>query len=216
MKSVFNLDNPFFNIMGRLADYVILNLLFLLTAFPLITIGPAISAMNELLIRMSEGTEGALIRTYLRAFARNFHCALRIWLPLLISGVILILDVTIASDAFGADFQKLLLPVAGGLLFLWLLTFSRVFWLPEEAGRKTFARLKRAFLEAVRNLPKTFLMTGIEILPIVGYLFFIRIFLAILLPIYVCVGFSFSGWLCGLLSGRIRIGGENDINGGTR
>lgn len=216
MKNGFNLDNPFFSMMGRLADYVILNLLFLLTALPVVTIGPALCAMHELVIRMSEGTEGSLVRTYLRAFGRNFGCALRTWLPLLFAGIILILDVTVAADAFGADFQKILLPVAGSLIIFWLLIFSRVFWLTIDPEIKVSVRFTAALSEAVRSLPKTFLMIGIEILPFVGYLFFIRVFLGILLPLYVCVGFSFSGWLCGLLSGRISIGKYKDGSGGAQ
>ena len=45
MDRIFNMDNKFFTFMSRVADLIILNLLFLLCCIPIVTIGPAITAM---------------------------------------------------------------------------------------------------------------------------------------------------------------------------
>lgn len=205
MKTAFDMDNPFFSLMGKLADYVILNLLFLLTAWPVVTIGPALGAMHQVLPKMAEGTEGALCRTYIQAFIRNFRRMAGVWLLLLVSGAVLCFDMTAAADILGEGVQRVVLPVAGSLLLFWLLIFSWIFLMPEGPERKLWDRIRAALFMAVRNLPVSLLMIGIEILPVVCYLFFIRFFLGILLPFYVCAGFSLSGALCSILAGRTKL-----------
>ena len=228
MKSAFNIDNPFFALMGRLADYVILNLLFLLTACPVITIGTALCAMHEVLPKMAEGTEGSLYRTYMQAFIRNFRRTVPVWMILLVTGVVLVFDVTIAADSLGS-MQKIILPIIGSLLIFWLLIFSWVFLMENEprirqsadfgekpeadfAGRVRHGRkirirgqIKAALFAAVTHLPQTLLMIVLEIFPIFCYIFVIRFFLGIVLPFYVCIGFSLSAALCSILAGRTKI-----------
>ncbi len=205
MKTMFDMDNPFFSFMGKVADYVILNLLFLITSCPVITIGPALCAMHEVLPKMAEGTEGSLYRTYTQAFIRKFSGAVRIWIPLLLAGAVLVFDVTVAGDVLGADFQKIMMPVVGSLLVFWMLIFSWIFLLPDGTGSGLKNGLKGALFAAVKNLPRSLLMIVIELIPAAGYLFFMRIFLGIILPFYVCIGFSLSGALCSILAGRTRI-----------
>ena len=135
MKTVFNMENPFFSFMGRLADYVILNLLFLLTACPVITIGTALRAMHEVLPRMAQGTEGSLYRTYMQAYIRNFRRTVPVWILLLLSGTVLVFDVTIAADSLSEGLLRIAMPVVGCLLVLWLLIFSWIF-LPESGRPK--------------------------------------------------------------------------------
>ena len=204
MKTIFDMDNPFFSFMGRLADYVILNLLFLLTSCPVITIGTALCAVHEVIPRMAQGTEGSLYRTYMQAYIRNFRRTVPVWCLLLISGLVLVFDVTIAADALGAGMQRVAMPVVGCLLLLWLLVFSWIFLMGASAGEGAGNMLRTSLYTAVRNLPRSLLMILIEILPAVCYVFFMQIFLGIVLPFYVCVGFSLSAALCSVIAGRTR------------
>ena len=45
LDSVFNMDNPLFRFMNRIADMVVLNVIFLVSCVPIFTIG---TALNEL------------------------------------------------------------------------------------------------------------------------------------------------------------------------
>lgn len=202
MKTIFNLDNPFFSFMGKAADFVILNLLFLLTSCPVITIGAALCAMHEVLPKIAQGTEGALYRTYMQAFIRNFGRVLGVWIFLLLTLLVLVFDVTIAADALGAGLQRIVMPVVGCLLMLWLLVFSWVFLLTDSPQRGVWNLLRHSLYTAVKNLPRSILMILIELLPVVCYVFFLQIFLGIILPFYVCIGFSLSAALCRMLAGR--------------
>ncbi len=206
MKTVFDMENPFFSFMGRLADLVILNLLFLLTACPVITIGTALCAMHEVLQKMAQGTEGSLYRAYMQAYIRNFRRTVPVWCLLLAVLLVLVFDVTIAADALDTGLLRIAMPVVGCLLVLWLLIFSWVFLPGDSEERGVRGMLKLALYTAVRNLPKSLLMILIELAPVVCYAFFMQIFLGIVLPFYVCIGFSLSAALCGILAGRMRPG----------
>ena len=206
MKTLFDMDNPFFSFMGKLADYVILNLLFLLTCCPVITIGAALAALHGVVPKMAEGTEGNLYRTYMQFFIRSFRKSLTTWLFLLITGGLLVFDLTIAADTLGRDVQRITIPVVSGLLFLWLLVFSWIFVLPEGLDGNVRENLRMALTVAIRRLPRTLLMIVIELIPIVFYMASMRIFAGILLPVYVCIGFSLSAALCSILAGRTVLG----------
>lgn len=195
VHKIFDMDNPFFAFMGRAADYVILNLLFLLTSLPVFTAGASLGALHESLRRLREGTEGSLPRTYMQAFLRSFGRALPVWLALLASGLLLLFDVSLGAEFFPKGLRGPALAVLGGLLFLWMLCFSWVFLAPDLLQGGVLKSLKAALLLGVRRLPLSLLMMGIELLPVFFYHFFLRLFLGILLPVYVCAGFSLSGAL---------------------
>lgn len=67
----FNADNPIFQFVETLADFIILNLLFLITCIPVVTIGPALSALFSITMREARNEQGYVIRPYLKAFREN-------------------------------------------------------------------------------------------------------------------------------------------------
>ena len=54
------------------ADLVVLNLLFVITCIPIITIGTATCSMYTYLIRSIRGDERPLAKSYFKLFAENF------------------------------------------------------------------------------------------------------------------------------------------------
>ena len=192
--------------MGRIADLVILNLLFLITVLPVVTAGAALCAIHDTRRKIGEGTEGFVPRTYIRSLIRRFKSSLPGSLLLLAVGSLLLFDITIGADMLSPFWQKLTLPVIGALLLLWLFIFAWYFPAFDEVKSRPFAGLPAALLLAVRHLPRTLLMALLTVFPLAAYHFWIRFFLGILLPFYVVIGFSLSAMLCGLLSGQLSIG----------
>ena len=66
MDRIFNMDNKFFTFMGRVADLIILNLLFLLCCIPIVTIGPAITAMYYVTMKMVRNEEAYIARSFFK------------------------------------------------------------------------------------------------------------------------------------------------------
>jgi uncharacterized membrane protein YesL len=54
------------------ADLLILNLLTLVLSLPLITLGPAVTAMNDIVIHIVRGEEGYTVKPYFQSFKANF------------------------------------------------------------------------------------------------------------------------------------------------
>lgn len=68
----FNPDSPFFEFMNSLAAFIGLNILFLITCLPVITIGPALCALYTVTLKEARKESGYVFSTYLKAFRKNF------------------------------------------------------------------------------------------------------------------------------------------------
>ena len=79
-KLILDINSPLWRFMGFLGDLVCVNLLFLLTAVPVVTAGASVTAMNAVFFKLREKKDNGLVRDYFRAFAGNFWKSTVIWL----------------------------------------------------------------------------------------------------------------------------------------
>ena len=86
MGGFFSLDSKFMQAMSRVADLIILNVIYLVTCLPVITIGAASTALYTVCFRLGTAREGSLVKGYFRAFRDEFRQATLIWLFLLLFG----------------------------------------------------------------------------------------------------------------------------------
>ena len=86
MGGFFSLDSKFMQAMSRVADLIILNVIYLVTCLPVVTIGAAGTAMYTVCFRLGTDREGSLVKGYFRAFRDEFRQATLIWLFLLLFG----------------------------------------------------------------------------------------------------------------------------------
>ena len=73
MNRFFSMDNKFFQAMGRIADLLILNLVFLVCCIPVVTIGPALTALHYVTLKMARNEESYIIRSFFKSFKQNFR-----------------------------------------------------------------------------------------------------------------------------------------------
>ena len=71
MRRIFDMENPFWQGLSVIADMLLLNLLTLLCCVPLITMGAALAAMNDVVIHIVNQEEGGILKGYGRAFRQN-------------------------------------------------------------------------------------------------------------------------------------------------
>lgn len=64
----FNVDNKILQGLNELVQFIGLNLIFLFVSLPLITIGPALSAMFSVTFKQSESREGYIIKDFWKQF----------------------------------------------------------------------------------------------------------------------------------------------------
>ncbi|MFQ9510793.1 MAG: DUF624 domain-containing protein, partial [Lachnospiraceae bacterium] len=58
MGGLFNLDNPVWRFIGKLVDVALLNLLWIICCIPIVTIGPATTAMYYVTLKLVRDEEG--------------------------------------------------------------------------------------------------------------------------------------------------------------
>lgn len=159
MTKLFNFESPLIRFLSRLGDLIILNLLFLFTSLPIVTIGASWTALYYVTLKMVRDEEGSVPESYFRAFRQNFHQATLIWLGVLVLAALLVLDLWVLREAAGSPAELLRSCVLLlGLLLLMVLQYLFPGLARFEASVKDTVR--NACLLALGNLPKTALMTA--------------------------------------------------------
>ena len=92
MDRLFNMDNKFFTVMGRVADLIMLNVVFLICCLPIVTIGASLTALHYVTLKMARNEESYIIRSFFKSFKQNFKQATVINLIMLAVAAILYMD----------------------------------------------------------------------------------------------------------------------------
>ena len=163
----------FMGILTRLSDLLVASVLFCVTSFPLVTIGPALAALYHTVVKVVRKERGKVMTTYFSAFRANFRQGFL--LGLICVGYLLVglADVYLlqvfgymydANKFFFVVTWLYLLPLA--LVFPWLFSYLSRF--NDSVGRI----LKNAFILGLTNIGKTLVCVIIIALGVfLGYLF---------------------------------------------
>lgn len=160
MPKFFNPDSPLMRFLTKLADLMILNLLFLLSCIPVVTIGAAWTALYYVTMKMVRDEEDSIVRGFFRAFRRNWKQATILWLMVLGLGAVMVLDIRFLNamgDSATAAAMKTAVEILG---VLGLMVLQYLFPGLARFEASTGNTLKNACLLAVGNLPKTLLLSG--------------------------------------------------------
>ena len=181
-----NMENPVLLFFDRLGNIIILNLLFLLTCLPIITIGAATVALYSNLLKMVRNEEGYLLPEYFRSFKNNFRQSTIVWSVILAIGVAMGLNIMIVrqkTDTFSSFIFVVAMVILIFLYILSLYLFPNLAYF-ENSLKQT---IKNAFLMSVLHFPYTLGMLVMVALAVVLSLY-LNIFLVILY--WLVVGFA--------------------------
>ena len=98
MGNLFNMDNAFFRFMGKLFDVVALNLVFIIVCIPIVTIGPAVSALYYASVKSIRRDRSYPIKEFFKAFKRDFKQSFIVGLILVLASVIIYVDIRFVMD----------------------------------------------------------------------------------------------------------------------
>ena len=192
----FGIDNPFFGFMSRLGDLLILNILFVVTCIPVVTIGMSCAALYRVALRMARKESNYVAREYFQACREEWKKSTVIWILFLATGALLFFDVLVAGEMWSA------LNVAVGVLILiWAFLFTWAFPLQARFENPVRVTLKNAMYMSVRYLPFTLLMTVLNAVPAVCIVLGSAV-TALAVPIYIGVGFSLTARINAVLLDR--------------
>lgn len=154
MGAVFSSEGPVMNFLNKLVNLVILNVCFLISCIPIVTIGAALSALYSVNLRMVRDEEAYVFRSYWKAFRGNLKKGTLCLAIMAALGAVLYLDSRAAQILPGAAglfcrIVSVVFFVFYAVLFLYI--FPYVGWFDDDL--KTC--LKNALLMGVGKIGYT-------------------------------------------------------------
>ena len=157
-------ESRFMAALTRAADLVALNLLFVVTGVPLLTIGPGACALYTVSFRLGTRAEQGVVRPYFRALRQNFKKALLLWLLLCLTGGALVFNLYMLSGLPGS-LRFLSVPFAL-LGLVYLLAAGYVFPLTALFENSILDTLKNALALSLGHLPRSLVMMTLNLFPL--------------------------------------------------
>ena len=184
--------------LGKIGNLMFLNMLFLVSCIPIVTIGTALAAMHKVTQAIAMGDEPYIVRTFLRGFRQNFKIATIVWLVILVFVGVIVVNflVTVTYLAGGAALvcQWLLLFVFAVILAI----SSYLFPLIARYENTLKGYLLNASILAIAKLPHTLLLTVLSAAPFTVLGCAIGVISKILI-FWVLIGFALISFLQSLL-----------------
>lgn len=144
MSNFFNADNKLWSGINSAIDAILLNMLWLITCIPIITIGAATTAYYYTNHKVIRNQRSGIWTEYWSSFKGNFKQATKTWLIFLVIFVLMYFDINICSRYLQAG-QKIgaMMYLFYGLLAIMLVWFAFVF--------AYMARFENTMKETLKN-----------------------------------------------------------------
>ena len=114
--NIFSYDSKFSQLFLRLSYACWLNIMWMICSLPIITIGASTTALYSVTLKIADETESNITRQFIHAFRSNFKQSTRLWILLLIAGLLI-----------GGDFYVVLhmrSMSSGSLAIMWTLNLA--------------------------------------------------------------------------------------------
>ena len=196
---LFSLDSPFFRFLTLLSDLMILNILYVITCFPLFTAGAATSALYRSVLDLRYGL-GTGIGPYFRYFKANLRQSTPRFLISAFIGVLLFFDIWY-TRAGNLPLRGILVPAFTVLLTMlsafssWVLALTGQF---DNTLKKTF---RNAAFFTLRYLPVSLLLL-LRFIPALLAYYVPQLFL-LLAILFLLIYYSLTAYLAAIPMSRI-------------
>lgn len=201
MRNLFNPDAAVWRFMAFIGDLVLLNLLFILTSIPIITMGASISALSSVEYKLIEKRIDFIVKNYFRAFKENFLNSTVIWVVYLVFLVVCLLNFNAVYHT-NPSYRNVLMVVLGIALFLITMTVMYSLAMQARFVNTLLDTVVKGFMIGLSGLPYTFVMllmiiacVGLSIQTIGSILYSA--------PFWILIGFSGIGYLCNIMYLRV-------------
>ena len=201
MSRFLNPDNPVMEFIAKIFDLVIINLIFIFSCVPIITIGASTSALSYVTLKMVRGEDPYIWRNFWKSFRQNFKQGTLVWIFSILIFIFLGMDFYIINSQNTSLFAVV-------RILLWIVcavalsVFLYVFPVISHFVCTTKQALKNALLMTFGHLPYTLMM-----LALAGLLLFLcssssKLFAMIVVLSGIC-GFSVVSFVYSIMFDRI-------------
>lgn len=171
----FDYDSPLMSALTKVANLMILNLLTIVCCIPIITIGPALTALHYMCLKMVRNEESYIVKGYFKAFKDSFKQSIGVWLVLLVIIIVFAGDYLIIYHS-GIQFPYWFQVALAAVAIIGLFEFMMVFPVMGKFENTTLKTLKNALIISVVKFPITLLMIVMNAVPIFVTIYFFEIF----------------------------------------
>ncbi len=201
-NKIFDHENGFWRGMSKVADVVVLNLLFIVCSIPVITIGASATALYTVMFKLVKDEDSYITRSFFKAFRENLKQSTIIWLIMLVVGALLLFDIHLMSTA-KAVFSDIFRYIIYAITFVYLLMLSFVFPLQAKFENSLKGTLKNSALMGIAHfLPWGVLIVLLNILPIL--IFLMRMdFIVYIIPVLFIGWFGLAAYINSRLFNKI-------------
>lgn len=164
MHKLFSLDGHLFAILGKTADLILLNVLWVLCCLPIVTIGASTTALYSVSLKLFRNEESYIIRSFFHAFKENLRQASILWMMVLLTGGFLSYDMFIVNQlpSSSGSLSKTLLSIA---LLLFFLMLNYLFPLLAKFQNSVKNICINALLMSLLHFPYTLLIMAATFIP---------------------------------------------------
>lgn len=184
-----NIDSPFMQVMNKVADLMILNLLTVVCMIPFFTAGAALTAMHYQVLKIVRDEECYIVKGYFKAFKENFLQSTAIWLIMVVIALILGGDFYIMRTS-GTEFHAIFQAVMGAIAIFAIFTLLFVFPVQAKFANPVFRTIKNALAMSILQAPKSVVMLVLYLIPMALMIFVPQVF-----PFVMLFGMSLPAFL---------------------
>ena len=182
------LAKPVLDFINTLCNFVVLNLVFLISCLPVVTIGTALSSLYYVTLREARGEYGYLVRTYIKEFRKNLKSGTAAFAVLFVIGAVILFNLAFWFNLGGIPAAVITGLMAVGAI-VWLFTFTYTFPLIARFNNSTKQTLINAFCLMMSNVKATLALLLIYVMVL-----FLCVFLVPMKLMMVLFGFAFIAY----------------------
>lgn len=185
----FSKNNPAMRFLTSLCNLILVNLLFIITSIPIITIGASLCGLYTVTFEILNNEEVFLFREYFRAFKECFVRATCLWVPILLIDAFLSFEILIVLSGMEGTNGFMLIPI---ILVMIISLFIIVYSFPLLARFENTLKetLKNSFLMGLGNLPTTIMIVVLHLAIIAILLSEHYILAAVIIMFLLFIGFA--------------------------
>lgn len=194
MDRFFDANNPLMRFLSWLVDLVIINVLTIVCAVPIVTVGASFTAMNYVLLHKARDNETYIGKMFFHSFRDNLKQGILCGLIYLVIGLIAGVDLYVLHifDMKATTALMIILSVVSCFIFV---TAVYVFGLLARYENTVSGTFRNAIQLTIAHLPLTLVMIVIWM----AWLFVLWYFPKTTVLLFLLFGFSLPGFLCALL-----------------
>ena len=191
MKSILSPEGALFRIIERLTNLVALNLLYLIFCIPIVTIGPATTALHYVTLKYAANEEDRVWAPFFHSFKQNLKQGMIVGVVSTLLGAALAwaLWFNYYNLQSGDTFAMTMLVVAGLSCVIYLMIMAYIYPLLARYDNNLKQMCRTAMVLAIRHLPATVCLAIISAAPIFLLMYTPTTFM-LTLTFYFFIGFA--------------------------